>query len=61
MRDVERIRVITKETHKHQENLIRAVSNLIADMTVRGASEKELEVAIEFSKVVIDAIKHELG
>lgn len=59
--NLERIRVITKETHKHQENLIRAVSNLIADMTVRGANEKELEVAIEFSKVAIDAIKHELG
>lgn len=37
-----------------------AVSNLITDMTLRGASEKELAKAVKHSMVVIDAYKHKL-
>lgn len=37
-----------------------AVSNLITDMNLRGASEKELAKAVRHSMVVIDAYKHKL-
>lgn len=37
-----------------------SVSNLITDMTLRGASEKELAKAVRHSMVVIDAYKHKL-
>lgn len=37
-----------------------AVSNLITDMTLRGASEKEMAKAVRHSMVVIDAYKHKL-
>jgi len=36
------------------------VSNLITDMTLQGANDKELERAIKHSMVVIDAEKHKL-
>ena len=36
------------------------VSNLITDMTIRGASDRELEMALKHSMVVIDAEKHKL-
>ena len=36
------------------------ISNLITDMTLRGATEKELARAVKHSMVVIDAEKHEL-
>ena len=37
------------------------VSNLITDMTIRGASEAEIARAVKHSMVVIDAHKHELN
>ena len=37
------------------------VSNLITDMTLKGANEKELEMATKHSMVVIDAEKHDLN
>jgi len=37
------------------------VSNLITDMTIRGASQKELAQAVRHSMVVIDAEKHGLN
>lgn len=37
------------------------VSNLITDMTIKGASDKELERAVRHSMVVIDAEKHQLN
>ncbi len=37
------------------------VSNLITDMTIKGASTSELERAVRHSMVVIDAAKHELN
>ena len=36
------------------------ISNLITDMTIEGASDKELERAVRHSMVVIDAEKHKL-
>lgn len=36
------------------------VSNLITDMTLRGATEDELAKAVRHSMVVIDAEKHKL-
>ena len=36
------------------------VSNLITDMTLRGATDSELARAVKHSMVVIDAVKHEL-
>lgn len=37
------------------------VSNLITDMTIKGATDKEIAMAIKHSMVVIDAEKHELN
>ena len=37
------------------------ISNLITDMTIKGASTQELERAVRHSMVVIDAQKHELN
>ena len=37
------------------------VSNLITDMTLKGATEKELAAAVRHSMVVIDAEKHKLN
>lgn len=36
------------------------VSNLITDMTLKGANESEIARAVKHSMVVIDAVKHEL-
>lgn len=36
------------------------VSNLITDMTLKGANEQEIARAVKHSMVVIDAVKHEL-
>ena len=36
------------------------ISNLITDMTIRGASDDELARAVRHSMVVIDAVKHKL-
>lgn len=47
---------------KEQEKQIQmgVVSNLITDMTIKGATRQELEQAVRHSMVVIDAVKHEL-
>jgi hypothetical protein len=42
------------------QNQMGEVSNLIADMTLRGASNDELARAVRHSMVVIDAAKHDL-
>lgn len=44
--------------HKQQE--MGKVSNLITDMTIRGANEDEIARAVRHSMVVIDAEKHNL-
>lgn len=47
---------------KHEEGVqMGKISNLITDMTVKGAPPQELERAVRHSMVVIDARKHELN
>lgn len=47
---------------KHEEGVqMGMVSNLITDMTIKGAPPQELERAVRHSMVVIDARKHELN
>lgn len=48
---------IDKKTRQHQ---MGNVSNLIADMTIKGASVSEITRAVRHSMVVIDALKHNL-
>jgi DNA-binding CsgD family transcriptional regulator len=47
-------------TPKYKGTLMGVVSNLITDMTIKGASEAELARAVKHSMVVIDAEKHKL-
>lgn len=51
------VRIMKKEEKQREMGVI---SNLIADMTLRGASEDELARAVKHSMVVIDAEKHKL-
>ena len=48
-----------KEMKNTQQEMGR-VSNLITDMTIKGASDEEIEKAVRHSMVVIDAEKHHL-
>lgn len=45
---------------KDTQNQMGRISNLITDMTLRGANEDELAAAVRHSMVVIDAEKHKL-
>lgn len=50
-----------KPMTKHQTQIqMGIVSNLITDMTLKGASDDEIEKAVKHSMVVIDAEKHKL-
>lgn len=49
---------VMKEDEKQKQ--MGVVSNLITDMTIKGATRQELEQAVRHSMVVIDAVKHEL-
>ena len=51
------VRLMKKEEKQKQMGM---VSNLITDMTLRGASEDEIARAVKHSMVVIDAYKHKL-
>lgn len=51
------VRLMTKENTQMQMGL---VSNLITDMTLKGATESEMVRAVKHSMVVIDAEKHKL-
>lgn len=42
------------------QNEMGSISNLITDMTIKGANETELAKAVKHSMVVIDAYKHKL-
>lgn len=53
----EGMKVMTKEQTQKEMGM---VSNLITDMTLKGASESELVRAVKHSMVVIDAAKHKL-
>lgn len=54
----EGMKVMTKDETQKQMGM---VSNLITDMTLRGATEKEITRAVKHSMVVIDAEKHKLN
>lgn len=49
---------IMKEDYKQIQ--MGVVSNLITDMTIKGATDEEKAAAVRHSMVVIDAVKHEL-
>ena len=49
---------VMSEQQKQRE--MGVVSNLITDMTLKGATEDELAAAVRHSMVVIDAVKHKL-
>ena len=53
-----------KETGKgdgfHKQQQMGNISNLITDMTIKGASREKIERAVKHSMVVIDAEKHNL-
>lgn len=51
---------MTYMTKKQTGRQMGEISNLIADMTLQGASRPELERAVRHSMVVIDAAKHKL-
>ena len=48
-------------TKANTENEMGRISNLITDMTLKGATEDELARAVRHSMVVIDAAKHKLN
>lgn len=54
----EGMEVMSERTKQMQMGL---VSNLITDMTIKGADDDEIARAIRHSMVVIDAVKHELN
>lgn len=51
------VRMTKPGTQKHMGN----VSNLITDMTIKGATDEEMARAVRHSMVVIDAEKHKLN
>ena len=48
-------------TNERKQQLMGDVSNLITDMTIKGATESEIARAVKHSMVVIDAEKHNLN
>lgn len=50
-----------KMTPKQKQTEMGKVSNLITDMTIRGANDHEIAKAVRHSMVVIDAEKHNLN
>lgn len=55
---VEGMRVMSK---KEKQKQMGSISNLITDMTLKGANESEIARAVRHSMVVIDAEKHKLN
>lgn len=45
-------------TDKNKDQEMGKISNLITDMTIKGATDAELERAVKHSMVIIDAVKH---
>lgn len=52
-----KVKLLTDDMKQREMGI---VSNLITDMTLRGATDSELARAVKHSMVVIDAVKHEL-
>lgn len=55
------IKGMKKLTDKQKGREMGIVSNLIMDMTLKGAPDEDLEKAVKHSMVVIDAVKHKLN
>lgn len=55
---IEGMKLMTKE---NTQNEMGKISNLITDMTIKGANADEVSKAVKHSMVVIDAEKHELN
>jgi len=51
---------MTYMSKKNTQNEMGKISNLITDMTLKGATQEELARAVKHSMVVIDAEKHKL-
>lgn len=47
-------------SEKYKQKQMGVVSNLITDMTIKGASKDEIAKAVKHSMVVIDSVKHKL-
>lgn len=47
-------------TEEYKQNQMGVVSNLVTDMTLQGAPEEELVMAVKHAQVIIDAKKHKL-
>lgn len=52
---------VSPKTGFHKQRQMGDVSNLITDMTIKGATEDEIARAVKHSMVVIDAEKHNLN
>lgn len=50
-----------KQANRNKQMLMGDVSNLITDMTIKGAAPEEIAAAVRHSMVVIDADKHNLN
>lgn len=48
-------------SEKQKQREMGKVSNLITDMTIKGAPSEDIEKAVKHSMVVIDAVKHKLN
>lgn len=49
---------MTYLTDDNKDQEMGKISNLITDMTIKGANDSELERAVKHSMVIIDAVKH---
>lgn len=47
-------------SEQNKQKMMGVVSNLITDMTIKGANDDEIARAVKHSMVVIDCVKHEL-
>ena len=56
-----KVQVSPNKTVDNTQNEMGKISNLITDMTLKGASDQELARAVKHSMVVIDAAKHKLN
>ena len=52
---------MTPMTEPQKQRLMGDVSNLITDMTIKGANQNEIARAVKHSMVVIDAVNHDLN
>lgn len=52
---------VSDKTGFHKQNEMGKISNLITDMTIKGATQDEIARAVRHSMVVIDAEKHNLN